>query len=180
MAVKILRELGVAATFPLHESKVILGVDPSTSTGVVVLAGSKFIQGHLLKFDGVEGYQRLHLIAEAFGSILDIYKPDEVFIEGFGYNNRFTLVILVQIGTLIRQQMWNRGMKWWDVPPNVLKKWVTGSGKADKKAMAKSVKERWGFEAKSNDVMDAYALAQLGRYALGSGLDSTLKGVRKE
>jgi crossover junction endodeoxyribonuclease RuvC len=58
-------------------------------------------------------------------------------------------------------EMYRRGVRWTDVPPPVLKKWITGKGNADKKKMAQAVCEKWQFVSKSDDVVDAYALARL-------------------
>jgi Holliday junction resolvasome RuvABC endonuclease subunit len=48
------------------------------------------------------------------------------------------------------------------VPPMSLKKFVGASGhKArNKAAMREAVKQRWGFQHKSHDIVDAYALAR--------------------
>lgn len=44
-----------------------------------------------------------------------------------------------------------------------LKKWVTGSGRADKEAMIRAVGSRWGWTGKSDDEADALGLLYYAR-----------------
>ena len=56
------------------------------------------------------------------------------------------------------------------VPPTVLKKFVTGKGNSKKDEMRLGAYKRWAFEDKSDDVVDAYCLAQMGLYKHGLSL----------
>jgi Holliday junction resolvasome RuvABC endonuclease subunit len=47
------------------------------------------------------------------------------------------------------------------VPPSTLKKYTTGNGRADKKAMMAAVKENWGAEFRDDNAADSYALAKI-------------------
>lgn len=170
--------MGVTAQLKVPK-RIVMGVDPSTFLGYTILdEGGETTCTGVLNFPEEKSWERLQLIATAFRGLLVQYEPDEVFIEGLAYGNKFTLVLMTQIGTLVRLGMKDLGVAWWDVPPNVLKKWTTGKGSADKPAMAKAVKDRWGFKSKSDDVVDSFALAQLGRFVLGMGPGS-LKGVSR-
>ena len=140
----------------------ILGVDPSTFTGLCQLDGDKHIT-KLLHFDKARGFERLHLIAQSFRNTVLEWSPDLVVIEGYAYGNVNSLVGLVEIGTLIRKTLYDGKISWYDAPPTLLKKFATGKGNANKAAIAKAVQERWGFTSKSDDVVDAYALARLGQ-----------------
>lgn len=157
----------------------VAGVDPSTKSGFVVLGqdGTLIDSKHLLFVDA-RGCKRLQLIAQSISSLLEQHKPQVVSIEGLGYANRFTKIEMAQIGAIIRLECWRQGLSWWDVPPTVLKKWTTGKGNALKKDMAKAVREKWGFVSKSDDVVDAYALARIGLHVEYNGADH-LKGVKK-
>ena len=60
------------------------------------------------------------------------------------------------------------GIAFVEIPPNVLKKYLTGKGNANKEAMMLSVYKRFGFEAYTNNVGDAFALASAGLCILGA------------
>ena len=153
----------------------ILGVDPSTYTGLCQLEGDKHTT-KLLHFDKSRGFERLHLIAQSFRNTVMEWSPDLVVIGGYAYSNVNSLVGLVEIGTLIRKTLYDGKISWYDAPPTLLKKFATGKGNANKAAIAKAVQERWGFTSKSDDVVDAYGLARLGQ-SLASGDETFLKGV---
>lgn len=153
----------------------ILGVDPSTYTGLCLLENDQH-KTKLLHFDKARGFERLHLIAQSFNNTVKEWSPDLVVIEGYAYGNVGSLVTLVEIGTLLRKTLYDGKISWYDAPPTLLKKFATGKGNANKAAIAVAVKQRWGFESKSDDVVDAYGLARLGQ-SLASGDETFLKGV---
>lgn len=157
----------------------IMGVDPSTKTGVVVLDGDtgSVIQAAVVSFKETKAYTRLHLLEKSMKSLLIEHEPKVIVIEGYNYRNKFSLVTMVEIGTIFRLAFHSAGHRWYDVPPTTLKKITTGSGAADKDKMAVAVKQKWGFVSDSDDVVDAYALAQVGRTIAMSGVDLSLKGV---
>lgn len=147
----------------------ILGIDPSTYTGMVFLDNQPSEKEicRLVNFPNSKGFGRLQLIAQGVGSLLEQYPPDKVYIEGYAFGNHTSLVTLVEIGTIIRAELFNRKIQWEDVPPTALKKWTTQKGNATKALMAEVVKARWGFTSSSDDVIDAYALARYGLNANG-------------
>lgn len=57
-------------------------------------------------------------------------------------------------------QTWHPRLLHAVAPPSV-KKFVTGSGRADKDKMMLAVYMRWKFEAPNHDVADAYTLARI-------------------
>lgn len=153
----------------------ILGVDPSTYLGTCLLTGDT-ASPRLIHFKEAKGFHRLQLIAKSFDSLIQEHHPDLVVVEGYAYGNRNSIVSLVEIGTLIRMALYEAQIPWYDAPPSLLKRFVTGKGNAKKPDVAKAVKERWGFESTSDDVVDAYGLARLGQ-ALKAGDETYLKGV---
>lgn len=155
----------------------VVGIDPSTRTGMVRLLGDSE-ETKIIEFAGETGQQRLSFIQKSVNSVLETWAPDLIVIEGYGYANKWSLVILVEIGTLIRQVIHHSGVPWYEVPPSVLKKLTTGNGRAKKEDMAVAVKQLWQFENTSNDVVDAYALAQIGRKIAEAGLTPKLKGIK--
>lgn len=57
-------------------------------------------------------------------------------------------------------QTWQPGLLF-AVAPSSVKKFVTGSGVADKDKMLLAVYKRWEFEAPDHDTADAYTLARI-------------------
>lgn len=147
----------------------ILGIDPSTSTGLAVLGGD--MPEHVaakVTFASKRGMDRVQSIALAVGAFVDQHQPDFVLIEGYAYGNHNNLVPLVEIGTGIRLQLFTRKYDVIVVPPASLKKWTTDNGRASKDDMLAAVTKRWGFHSLHNDVVDAYALARYGQYLKAS------------
>lgn len=156
----------------------IVGIDPSaTSTGVVCMFDAHSIFS-VFKFPDYKGLHRAEVIAKCVANFCIEHKPDAIVIEGYGLNTRNvgTIVTLVEVGTLIRQALRQAGMPYWTVPPMTLKKFTTGSGNANKQAMAKHVFDRWQVKSDCDDVIDAYALARFG-HELESNPTQSHKGV---
>jgi crossover junction endodeoxyribonuclease RuvC len=153
----------------------IMGCDPSTYTGLCLLDGD-VATPKLLNFPKEKGFRRLQLIAQSFHNTVTEWSPDIVVIEGYAYGNTHSLVTLVEVGTLLRKTLYDLKISWYDAPPTLLKKFTTGKGNSNKKAIAEVVLSRWGFSSKSDDVVDAYALARLGQ-ALVSGDVTLVNGV---
>ncbi len=154
-----------------------VGIDISTKTGIACVEPGQTVGSKLITFPKARGFERVQLIARGVKNAVEEWQPDIVVIEGYGYGNVNTLVDLVEIGTGIRLGLKELGLTWWLVPPTSLKLWTTGKGNAKKPDMAAHVKARWGFESKSDDVIDGYALAQLGQLILTPGENPLPKGV---
>ena len=153
-----------------------LGIDPSTFTGIVRIEGEDSV-GKAINFPKLKGFQRLHALGEEIARTVNLWKPDIVVIEGYAYGNTHTIVTLVEIGATIRHGLYSLGLNWYDCPPTTLKKWVTGKGSAKKPEVGLHVKSRWGFVSASDDIVDAYALSQLGQHIGTQGVTPDLKGV---
>lgn len=160
----------------------VMGIDPSTYTGLACLESDGTLVGvKLINFPKERGLKRVQSIARAVKSIIREWKPEYIVIEGYAYSNVNTLVTLVEIGTMIRLEAYGLELPVIEVPPTVLKKQTTGKGNAKKAEMATHVFNRWGFENKSDDIIDAYALASLGvdlLFPLSGNLPDLPKGVR--
>lgn len=155
----------------------VAGLDVSTKTGLACIDSGETVGSKLITFPKARGFERVQLIANSVKNVMEEWSPGLIVIEGYGYGNTNTLVDLVEIGTGIRLGLKELGFSWWLVPPTSLKLWITGKGNAGKPQMAASVKERWGFESKSDDVIDGYALAQLGWHIHQLGYENLPKGV---
>lgn len=157
---------------PIQTAKV-LGLDVSTKTGAVLLDSSLpelGIEGlakelSLKPLDNGTTENRVFRASELFTTVrqlLFLHKPDLVAIEGYGYANVHTLAILVELGTMVRYACIVQETPFLDVPPTVLKKYVTGKGNTKKDQMRLAVYKKWGYEHKSDNVVDAYALSRIG------------------
>ncbi len=126
----------------------VMGIDASTRSGVVCLSDDpKFYFSTELENKKLKGLDRVVWFKDSVGKLLDTYKPILAVIEDYGYANSFTLVPLV--------------------PPTSLKSAIANSGSAKKELMLMEIYKRWGFEAATNNIADAYGLAKIGQMLYG-------------
>lgn len=151
-----------------------IGIDPSTKTGFVALDEN----GQVLRakeLTGVGDKDPLRMITLIDEVMAHIQKGDMIVIEGFGFATQQGIQ-LGGIGWGVRMSLTRRGFKYHEVAPNAVKKFVsvtgfTGevgnkkrlTGPQKKKAVMNAVKEHYGFSHKSDNVVDAYILAQIAR-----------------
>lgn len=138
-----------------------VGIDPSTKTGVVILDD----QGRLL--DGYEiEHKKLKDPARMFNVIQDtveqLEQGDVIAIEGFGFASQSGF-LLGGIGWGMRCEMYARGLDYIEVAPTQLKKYASGKGNTKKDELAVHIYKHWNFESKSDNVRDAFVLAQIAR-----------------
>lgn len=159
----------------------VLGIDPSTRTGLVFISLEQaYISTTVLQFPDRRGMFRVQSIAEAFAAYLGERSPDLAVIEGYVQGpNPATVFKQVEIGTVLRLALHNLGKPWYLCPPSTLKKYATGNGRSKKPEVAAAVKERWGFECPSDDVVDAYVLAKIGQDLAENGVTTALSGVER-
>lgn len=144
-----------------------VGLDPSTHTGIVILDA----EGNLLDALEVNGTGKdpERMADIIFKTMEEINPNDNVTIEGFGFASQSGF-LLGGIGWGIRLELYERLMGYTEVAPAALKKFTGAKGNAKKDELAVEIFKRWGFEHKSDNVRDAYVLAQIGR-AIGEKLD---------
>lgn len=153
-----------------------IGLDLSTRTGLVVLEPGPVVRESIEVAPKSKGWVRVQEITDTILGTITTYSPDEVVIEGYGFANQHTLVTLAEIGSVVRYCLYLSGVAYREIPPNQLKKFVTGKGNAKKDAITLNVYKRWGYEAETDNVADAYGLAAIGlacHGALGVGVPMT-------
>jgi crossover junction endodeoxyribonuclease RuvC len=64
---------------------------------------------------------------------------------------------------LIRAELIRNGYTYIDVPPTSVKKFATGKGNTKKDEMVLPIYKKWGFEHASDNVRDAFVLAQMAK-----------------
>lgn len=150
-----------------------MGIDQSyTSTGVVVIDDVTGIVGAAIISSDPEElmFDRAWHVATAVAALVQKHSPDSIYIEGLAFGMRGSATRdLAGLQYSIYQQI--RATKPTIISPTTLKKFATGSGKSDKKAMKASVpdadidtmKAFQKVNAKQlADLVDAYWLAHYG------------------
>lgn len=144
----------------------IAGLDLSlTSTGIVVLDPAGTIQTADAIKPETKGTERLvKLHQEIKHKAIDHIRLWVIEGYAYGVGKGSSLADLAEIGGVVKWWLYfEEGCPFIVVPPARLKKFVCGKGNAKKDEMRLAVYKRWKFEHESHDVVDAYALAQLGR-----------------
>lgn len=150
-----------------------IGIDQSlTSTGFVVISEDGTLIDHcVIRSDANDSvYKRTEFVAETLLSFCRKYSPAKIAIEGlaFGGTGDATRNLAgLQIHIIIQLSIKN-AFEIEIVPPQSLKKFGTGSGRADKKEMLlhvpqhhKEILEKTHKRTKGLfDVVDAYWLAK--------------------
>src|SRR5690625_4309454 len=97
-------------------------------------------------------------------------KDDKVSIEGLSYGSRGSRISTqCCIGLIIRSFFVKVNINYKEVTPGQLKKFATGKGNTSKDNIILPIYKRWGYEHDSDNVRDAYVLAQIARALKGHG-----------
>jgi crossover junction endodeoxyribonuclease RuvC len=142
-----------------------VGIDPSTKTGLVVLdEDGEIWEEREVAEDSLNGRSpKPEAMLALIRKVIALVEPgDRVAIEGFGFASQ-TGFLLGGIGWAIRLQLHIRGIPFVEVAPSALKKFSGAGGNCAKEELAVEVFARWGFRSKSNNITDAYVLAQIAR-----------------
>lgn len=147
-----------------------VGIDLSlTSTGVATHLG----QCNVFSAPGDFGHPM-----ERYGYILDeILKVTDsvahvqggtlphVAIEGYAFAKRSSHAHAQgELGGIVRRGLWTAGIRWVEVPPTNLKKFITGKGNATKTDIVSAVTLKTGVEWSgkgADDRADAWGLRQM-------------------
>lgn len=140
-----------------------LGLDPSaTSTGLVLLEGDEVLVNSRLRLPKLKGMERAAEQARQLIRTLQEHGwPDVAAVETpFVGRNPKVHAQLVEVGTLLRFPLWSEGVPTCLVKPSQLKEFLGASSKG-KVSVGEKVRDIYGFEHKSDDIVDAYALARI-------------------
>jgi crossover junction endodeoxyribonuclease RuvC len=139
-----------------------VGIDPSTKTGLVILEDNKVHTAIEITSKEKRDPHRFMDIAQTVMKY--VTEHDVICIEGFSYNSKGSAVsVQYGIGWLLRSELIRAGFNYYDVSPTVVKKFATGKGNTKKEEMVLPIYKRWGFEHRSDNVRDAFVLAQIAR-----------------
>jgi crossover junction endodeoxyribonuclease RuvC len=158
-----------------------VGIDPSTKTGLVIIdKNNEIINVQEVFSTSKEDPERFVDIAS---QILEELHPNDIItIEGFSYGSKGKGVSTQYgVGWVIRTFLYERGYDYIEIPPTSVKKFATGKGNSAKNLVMKEVYKKWGFENDSDNIVDAYVLAQIVKALHGEeGLTAYQKEVMKK
>lgn len=140
-----------------------VGIDPSTKTGMVMIGETGcLIYRSEIRPKVEKDPERFMDIAKQI--LLNLSEGDIICIEGFSYGSKGKGVSTQYgIGWLIRAELIRNGYTYIDIPPTSVKKFATGKGNTKKDEMVLPIYKKWGFEHSSDNVRDAYVLAQMAK-----------------
>jgi len=146
----------------------IIGIDPGIAImgyGVLDFSNNKFTvidYGAVLTTPKNKLPERIEIIYDRLGEILDKYKPDSVAYEELFFNsNAKTAIVVGQARGAAILSAQKRKLNIYEYTPLQVKQAVTGYGRADKKQIQQMVKILLNLKEvpKPDDVADALAIA---------------------
>lgn len=158
----------------------IVGIDLSlTSTGLAVITATGDVELHRIRSTGKAGAslpERNARLGRITGEIADhLDGAALVVIEGpsFGQARQGGQHDRAGLWWLTVDHVHGAGIPVAEVPPSVLKKYITGKGNASKDEMLAAVIRRYpGVMVSANDEADALALVALGARHLNEPIDT--------
>lgn len=154
-----------------------VGIDLSSKTGFVALD----VNGEVLEAKEITteltGTPRMVELSHAIWGEVD--TNDVIALEGFSYGSRGRGVdFQYGLGWIIRVRLYEWGYTGIEVAPTQVKQFTGAKGNANKNVVMREVYKRWGFEHDSDNVIDAYVLAQMCRlFHAGGDLPKFQKDV---
>jgi Holliday junction resolvasome RuvABC endonuclease subunit len=143
----------------------ICGLDLSlTATGFCELGGALDRLITIAAGDR-KGFQRWDEIRKMI--VAESTDADLVVMEQIFSGTRMTQQELVQFHGVIQFSLWHRQVPVLLVAPATLKKFATGSGKADKAIILREIFRRWDIDAADEHQADAAVLARIGLCLVG-------------
>lgn len=125
--------------------------------------------------DKIKGLSRLAVIVGAVLAQVDRYKPSLVAIEGYSYGSAQSQPhSLGELGGLVKMELAKRGVPMMIVPPNNLKKIMSGKGSGGKGPVMLGLLKRFGVEVPEDNQADASALSFTAALASGALPETTL------
>lgn len=154
-----------------------IGLDLSTKTGFVALDedGNVLVAKEIISpFDGAKRMQHLSYLIKQ-----EVEPDDCVAIEGFSYGSKGRGVdFQYGIGWIIRMWLYDLEILYIEPAPSQIKQFTGAKGNAKKSSVMIEAFKRWGFQHESDNVVDAYVLAQMCRlYHLGGGVPKFQKDI---
>lgn len=144
---------------------VFLGLDISlTATGVCTMnTDSGVIEANTIATDTLRGEARLSFIYDKLmQQIID--HIDFACIEGYSYNSQGKQFELGEAGGIARLVLAQKKINFKVIPPQSLKKFVTGNNNADKDEMMQTIINEHKQKFDDDNQYDAYGLATIAQH----------------
>lgn len=140
-----------------------VGLDLSTKTGLVIIDESgNVITEKEITSKVKEDPQRMIDLTEQV--LAHLKKDDIIAVEGFSYGSRGRGVAFQYgYGYSVQISLYKNNFNYLVVTPSQVKKFATGLGNASKESMILPIYKKWGYEHESDNVRDAFILAQIAR-----------------
>lgn len=138
-----------------------VGIDPSTKTGFVALDDlGNVLRAKELTGTGSQDPKRMVTLIDEI--VRHLQPEDVICIESPAMHAQGNAVgFMWGLAHGIRMALHRRGWQYSDVAPTAVKKFATGRGNTKKDEMVLPIFKRWGFEHSSDNVRDAFVLAQI-------------------
>lgn len=156
-----------------------VGIDPSLTGTAICVLRSGYETPHYCatlpsaKKDFSSQLSRYVKVSELVINVLDEYidKEDEIdyliCLEGYSFGSRGAAVFsLAEFGGILRKALADTFTEYFEVPPTVLKKFVTGKGNANKAVMLEKTYRKFGVGSEllaDDNQVDAFGLAQFAK-----------------
>lgn len=144
----------------------VLGIDPgsrATGFGVVSVSGPKvtYVASGVIRAEGENFAERLHVIYDQMTSLLGEHRPEEVAIERvFMHRNADSALKLGQARAAAICATFGRPVPIHEYAAREVKQAVTGAGGAEKEQVQAMVKRLLGLSGRlQSDAADALAVA---------------------
>ncbi len=145
-----------------NSNKLYIGIDQSIVCTSIALLYAGEMNIARIKED-VRGPALLDIIHFRIKRTLEsqTLKPAGVAIEGYAYGAKGAYFNLGEVGGVIRLAAQQTSSPLIQVPPTVLKKYITGKGTSPKDIMIKEMYKKYDLDINDNNDADAAALALL-------------------
>lgn len=147
-----------------------VGIDPSSKTGLVIIDENGIVViTEEVTTTNLKGPERLiHIVDTVLNRVRYIQDSEKdkvhVAIEGFSYGSKGKGIdFQYGLGWYFRIKMHQRRIGYIEIPPSNVKQFATGKGNTKKENMIMPIYKRWGFESDSDNIRDAFVLAQMSK-----------------
>lgn len=154
-----------------------VGLDLSTKTGLVILdeSGNVLTEKEITSKIKTDPQRMIDLTEQVLSHLK---KDDIIAIEGFSYGSRGKgMSFQFGYGYSVQIALYTNDYDYLIVTPSQVKKYATGKGNASKDNMILPIYKKWNFEHESDNVRDAFVLAQIAR---ATKVDLNLTNYQKE
>jgi Holliday junction resolvasome RuvABC endonuclease subunit len=154
----------------------ILGVDPSlNSTGYCYKDKDGYIAGTIevkqTKKNSLKGLPRLQYVKNHFEKVLNYTNPELVVYEDYAMGAIGKTFSIGELGGILKLVCFERRINILLISPRVLKKFIAGTGLAEKEDIKQSIAQKYKLNIGKDDEADAFCLYQIGEEFLNGKLN---------